>query len=189
MVLSGICDESAKRGLKHAARWIWPLTPCLAVLCRWSSAGRMALSTSSEDGSPTGRDLARLPESTGWVSSSGCVFFAVCVGWGCVTHAHECVCMHVYVLHCPTKSWLRAANRFGSPYVLCSVHGGRKHSDNQHATCGFQSWHPNLAPFMERILLRLHDSQLWDLISGLAMVVWGVTHSKLADLDQPVYWV
>lgn len=56
-------------------------------LCRWSSAGRTAQSTSSEDGSPTGRDLARLPGNTGSVSGSGV--------WLCLsacTCASVCVC-------------------------------------------------------------------------------------------------
>lgn len=114
---------------QHRAGWntlpdesdLWPLV-LRCGLCRWSSAGRTALSTSSEDGSPTGRDLARLPESTGWVSSFGCVcFWWVCDCWGCVTHAHE-HCLP----QCPTKANRGQLIFFGSPCMLCTVHGRLK---------------------------------------------------------------
>lgn len=59
-------------------------------LCRWYSAGRTARSTSSEDGSPTGRDLARLPVNTGSVSGSGVPQRRVCM-CSCVTHARVCL--------------------------------------------------------------------------------------------------
>lgn len=82
---SGTWKDSAERRMK---RTVWdeshltsePL-PLRSRLCRWSSAGRMARSTSSEDGSPTARDLARLPVNIGSVSCSGvrlCLCVCVC---------------------------------------------------------------------------------------------------------------
>lgn len=101
---SGTWNDSAERRMK---RIVWdeshltsePL-PLRSRLCRWSSAGRMARSTSSEDGSPTARDLARLPVNIGSVSGSGVrLCLCVCVCRVCVTHARDVCC----VLRCRGK--------------------------------------------------------------------------------------
>ena len=72
---------------------IRPLTPphCLAVLamCRWSSAGRTAPSTSSEDGSPTARDSGRSPANTGSVSASSLWLRLACA---CLRMCDSCTC-------------------------------------------------------------------------------------------------
>lgn len=87
-------------GWNALLRWIsfdlWTLA-LRSRLCRWSSVGRMAQSTSSEDGSPTARDLARLPVNTGSVSGSGVrLCLCVCVFAVCVTHARDVYCVLWY---------------------------------------------------------------------------------------------
>lgn len=87
-------DSSQEEDETRCARWFssdpWP-PRCLAVLamCRWSSAGRTAPSTSSEDGSPTARDSGRSPANTGSVSASSLWLRLACA---CLRMCDSCTC-------------------------------------------------------------------------------------------------
>lgn len=90
----------------------------------------MARSTSSEDGSPTVRDLARLPANTGLVNGYGvCVTVFVCV-WQCMTHVLS------FAISCGTKpkktcfyynECLRATRVFVVPHTVSTMHGRQQY--------------------------------------------------------------
>lgn len=115
----------------HRVGWntVWDeshLTPdLLPWLCRWSSAERTARSTSSEDGSPTVRDLARSLVNTGSVSGSGVwVSVFVCVLWQGMTHARV-----FFTLYCQVGSTRYMATLWCRDFVKLSPY--QQHNESQ----------------------------------------------------------